>query len=206
MPALDFSTLTDTEVHDLVSGIGNAAPNCSIIKNNAPLTACVAALATKDTALTTSVATVATTRSKLQNDLGNEAQDRSDLHGELRTYVSLFTNLAKSPADLLTGGLSPAPARPPKNQPPDVPQQLDNKPPKKGHGKTVVSVHETGTVRHQYVAQQSLDGTNWTQLGTSHGKTRTVTGATGTKVWVRFAMVRANLQSDWSVPILVTIP
>jgi len=87
-----------------------------------------------------------------------------------------------------------------------VPGNIVNKPPKQGHGKTVVSVDDPGPTRHQFAAEQSLDGVTWTQLGVGHGKTRVVTGPSGTKVWVRFAMVRAGQQSAWSTPFLVTLP
>ena len=73
-------------------------------------------------------------------------------------------------------------------------------------GKIRVRVHETGSIRHQYVAQQSVDGTTWTALGVGLGKSRMVTGATGAKVWVRFATVRGQLESDWCTPVLVTLP
>ncbi len=56
------------------------------------------------------------------------------------------------------------------------------------------------------MAQSSLDGITYAQLGVGHGKTRVVTGASGTKVWVRFAMVRGQQVSDWSIAVLVTIP
>jgi len=72
--------------------------------------------------------------------------------------------------------------------------------------KTTVSVHETGTTRHLFIAQQSVDGVNWTALGIGYGKTRVVTGASGAKIWVRFAMTRGQLQSDWCTPVLVTLP
>jgi hypothetical protein len=87
-----------------------------------------------------------------------------------------------------------------------APDAIDVKPPKKGHGRMTVSVHETGKTRHQYVAEQSPDGVTWSQLGNGRGKTRVITGASGTKVWVRFALVRGQAQSDWSTPYLVTIP
>jgi hypothetical protein len=56
-----------------------------------------------------------------------------------------------------------------------------------------------------FVAPSSLDGTNYTPL-TGHGKQRTVTGAPGTKVRVRYATVRGELQSPWCTPVLVTLP
>jgi hypothetical protein len=69
-----------------------------------------------------------------------------------------------------------------------------------------VSVHETGKTRRKYVAQESVDGITWTALGVGQGKTRVVTGASGAKIWVRFATVRGEVQSDWCTPVLVTIP
>jgi hypothetical protein len=69
-----------------------------------------------------------------------------------------------------------------------------------------VSVHETGTGRHHYVAQQSMDGVTWTQLGIGQGKTRTLTGESGAKIWVRFAMIRGEIQSAWCTPVLINIP
>src|SRR5262249_47043867 len=122
------------------------------------------------------------------------------------TFVTLTTNSAKSPADVHNAGLSPAPPRPARNTPPEVPQQIDVRFPKKGHGKAVAIVHETGPTPRKYVAEQSVDGINFTPLGVHQGKTRTVTGATGAKVWVRFAQVRSGLQSDWSVAVLITLP
>ena len=80
------------------------------------------------------------------------------------------------------------------NLPPAMPDLFDVKIPKKGHGKLVIGVHETGPIRYQYVAEQSSDGVNWSPLGLGRGKTRTLTGASGTKIWVHFAAVRRGLQ------------
>jgi hypothetical protein len=95
--------------------------------------------------------------------------------------------------------------RTPKGTPPPVPGAIDSRPPARGHGKLLLSVHETGSTRYQYVAEQSADGITWSQLGVGRGKTRTLTGASGTKVWVRFATVRGQLQSDW-LSALVILP
>ena len=38
------------------------------------------------------------------------------------------------------------------------------------------------------------------------GNGRTFTGVSGTKVWVRYAMIRGAQQSAWSTPVLVTFP
>ena len=87
-----------------------------------------------------------------------------------------------------------------------MPTVINTRPPKTGHGKTTVAVEDPGPSRHQFTAQQSVDGITWTALGIGYGKTRVVTGASGAKIWVRFAMVRGQQVSDWSTPILVTIP
>jgi hypothetical protein len=203
---LDLSKLTDEAVHTLVSNIKQVAPTSPIVLNSPPMQTSVTALGTKDAVLTKANNAVIIDKQNLKTDIAAEAVARAEVEGELRTYSALLASLAKSPADVHAGGLVPHAPRPPKNQPPAVPELIANKPPKRGHGKTTVVVEETGTIRHQYTAQQSLDGVTWAPLGVGGGKTRVVTGASGTKVWVRFAMVRGQLQSDWSVPVLVTIP
>jgi hypothetical protein len=204
--SLNLSTLDDADMHTLVSDIKQVAPTCPLILASPPMQASVTALGTKDTALAKANVAVATDKQTLKTDIATEAVTRADLQGELRTYSALLASLAKSPADVHAAGLTPQPPRPPKNQPPAVPTSIINKPPKTGHGTTKVVVEETGPTRHQFTAQQSLDGTTWSALGAGFGRTRSVTGPSGTKVWVRFAMVRGQLQSDWSTPVLVTIP
>jgi hypothetical protein len=206
LAALELGTLADPKLHELAGKIATAAKTSTLVAGNATLTTTVAELATSDSSLTVSNQTVVADKTKLSTDLATEAQNRSLVVGALRTIVTVSTNIAKSPADLQGVGLPVAPPRPPRNQPPTVPTQINTKIPKTGHGKLTLSVEETGDSRYQYVAQQSLDGVTYTQLGVGQGKTRVVTGASGTKVWVRFAMVRGQLQSDWSIPAIVTIP
>lgn len=200
------SALDDAKLHELAADIAVAAKTSTLVAGNATLQSTIPQLATADASLLSSNKAVATDRVTLSTDLATEAENRSVVMGMLRTIVTVATNVAKSPADLQGAGLPAAAPRPPHNQPPTVPARVDNKPPKTGHGKTTVVVYETAGERFHYVAQESLNGVTYTQLGLGLGKTRVVTGASGTKVWVRFAMVRSGLQSDWSVPILVTIP
>jgi hypothetical protein len=122
----------------------------------------------------------------------------------IRSYATFATNDAKVPTDIHEAGLTARDTAMPK-LPPAPPPSLDVKTPVKGHGKIMVSAHETGPTRQQYVAQESADGLTWTQLGLGRGKMRTITGAIGTKVWVRMATIRGELQSDWCTPVLVTI-
>jgi hypothetical protein len=206
LAALELSTIDDADLHELAANIVTSGKTSPIVLASTTLQATVADLATSDANLTTANKAVDADRNQLRTDIAAEAQVRSLVVGAVRSVVTAVTNVAKSPADLHAAGLPAAPPRPAANQAPTVPGQLDVTFPRTGHGKARVTVSETGTTRHDYAAQQSADGTTWTQLGVGHGKTRTVTGASGTKVWVRFAMVRGQLQSDWSTPVLVTIP
>lgn len=206
LASLELSSMKDDEIQTLTGDIALAAKTSALVAASPAMQTSVAALATKSSTLLAATQTVANDHTKLRIDIAAEAQARSDIVGEVRTYSTLVTNVAKSPADIHAAGLPPQGPRTPKNSPPAVPGQILNKPPRTGHGQTTVSVEETGDTRHLYAAQQSLDGITWSQLGIGYGKTRVVTGASGTKVWVRFAMVRGQLQSDWSVPLQVTIP
>ena len=72
-----------------------------------------------------------------------------------------------------------------------------------------MAVHGAGYLG-SFAAQMALDPLgqtpNWIELP-GRGKARKLSGfASGTKIWVRFAAVRFGMQSDWSVPVLVTIP
>jgi hypothetical protein len=204
--AAQVSSFSDAELHELASNIVTSGKTSPIVQGSTTLQATVAALATDDASLTTANKTVEADKNQLRLDVTAAAQARSLVVGGVRSVITAVTNVAKSPADLQAAGIPPAPPRPPANQPPTVPAQIDVTYPKTWHGKARATVFDTDPTRYAYVAQQSADGTNWTQLGVGHGKMRTVTGASGTKVWVRFAMVRAQLQSDWSAPVLVTIP
>jgi hypothetical protein len=206
---LDFSQLADKDLHDLVGAIKLAAPTSQLVLNSQPMQASLAALLTKDTAFAQAGTAVTNDRAKLKTDLATEVTCRSDIVGEIRCFATLAENGSKLAGDLQGAGL-PARARAAKKSlPPDTPESIDTVLPKKGHGKATVSVHETGKTRRQYAAEYSLDPygpTTWAPLGKGYGKSRLVTGASGTKIWVRFATVRGQLQSDWCTPVLVTIP
>jgi hypothetical protein len=207
LTGLLLSTLNDNQIHSLAGDIALAAKTSSLVQGSTTMQTCVAAIATKDTALATQNQSVADDHVKLRIDIASEAVARTDVLGEIRTYSTLVGNGAKSYADVHAAGLPPPAPRAPRNTPPTVPVLIDNKPPAKGHGRTTVSVGDLGAEKRQFIAQQSVDaGVTWTQLGVGHGKTRLVTGPSGTKVLVRFAMVRSGLVSDWSVAIRVTIP
>jgi hypothetical protein len=79
----------------------------------------------------------------------------------------------------------------------------------KTHGSPVrVTAVYGGTGRPHFVAESSPDpvgAATWSALAGA-GKSRALSGASGTRVWVRFATVRAALQSDWCAPVLVVLP
>ena len=204
--ASDLTKADDTALHTLAGSIGASAKTSAIVLASPTLQATIDGLTVDDADLTTASKKIDTDRNQLRLDIAAEAQVRNRVIGSVRAVVTAVTNVAQSPADLHNAGIPAAPPRPPKNQPPAVPQQLNVTFPKRGHGKATVTVEETGPTKHEYAAQSSLDGVTWIQLGVSRGKTRMVTAPTGTQVWVRFAMVRGPMQSAWSMPVLVTLP
>lgn len=206
---LTFAGFTDKHRHDLVAGIKQSSTTSQLVLANQGMQTSLAALLLKDTALAQASGTVLIDRAKLSTDLTAEVQSRSNLDGEIRAFATLAEGGAKTQADLTGAGL-PGHAKTPKaTLPPDVPEAIDTRVPVRGHGRATVSAHETGKVRHKYVAEWSpeiVTASSWAPLGIGNGKTRVVTGASGTKVWVRFARVRGQLQSGWCTPVLVTIP
>ena len=150
---LDFAQLTDKSVHDLVSGIKLAAPTSLLVLNSAPMQTSVAAILAKDTALTQSGATVTDDKAKLKTDLATEATCRSGLCAEIRVFATLAMGGAKTAADVTGAGLVSLAPAPKAKLPPGAPQAIDTSYPAKGHGKAMVSVHETGKTRRQYAAE-----------------------------------------------------
>jgi len=206
---LDFSQIKDNNRHDIVAGIKQVASTSQLILNSPAMLASVAALSEKAAIFAQANAAVISTKQKLKTDIATEAGCRSDVDGEIRAFATLAENYAKSAADIHSVGLSARAAAPVKRLAPEVPESIDTVIPRKGHGRATVSVHETGRTRRQYAAEWSPDPIGpdtWAPLGAGSGKTRTVTGTSGTKVWVHFATVRGQLQSDWCTPVLVTIP
>jgi hypothetical protein len=206
---LDFSLLDDEDRHLLVRNIQDAAPKSPLFLGSPALQASLADLVAKDAVLGQANTTLDTDRLKVRLDIAAEATARSELDAATHTFVAMVEQDAKAPADIEGVGLCARPRLQRQTLAPEPPVQIDATFPRRGHGKAMVTVYETGGVRRQYVAEQSPDpigdGT-WTPLGLGRGKTRTVTGPSGSRVWVRFATVRGELMSAWSTPILVTLP
>jgi hypothetical protein len=205
--ALNLAGMTDAELLQLIVAITAVAPQ-SVLFAIPAIAAGVGTVTTKGAAFKTADDAVTADEEKLRNDKVAKLAARGALENDVTSLAGLVGTNAKSQADvssmafLLRQPASVATATP------AVPVTISITYPKHGHGHAKASVDETGTTKGRYVAEQSSDpigAATWASLpGT--GKSRTITGASGTKVWVRFARVRGQLQSDWSTPVLVTIP
>jgi hypothetical protein len=199
--------LDDTARAQLVAGIVKMAPQSPVFLNNTVVQAEVANLAKTQATYVTARQTAAASGKQHSVDvtaatIAQIANDKS-----LNLLRTLTENGATSVADVQSmafvayAGRPPAPALVP-------PDSIDVKLGKKGSGKVTVSAHETGTTRQHYAAQMSpnpITATSWGGL-TGGGKSRKLTGQSGTQVWVQMALTRGQLQSAWSTPVLITFP
>jgi hypothetical protein len=205
---LSFRELNDAGRHTLAGSIAQLAPSSPLYAANPSIQTSVAALAKKDTTLAQSNTTVENDKKKLVTDTAAETVARTAFDAELNSLVGLTENTATSAADIASMALKPQVRALIQKGPPPVPDGIDTKYPKKGHGEATVTVQAPKGARWQFTVQSSPNpptATSWGLLvGT--GRTRTLTGASGTQEWVRAARVRGQLQSDWCTPVLVTIP
>jgi hypothetical protein len=203
---MDLSRVDDKWRHDTVAGIVQLAPASPLIAVPA-IQASVTSLATLGASLKAANDTIAADRTKLASDIELEANTRRAVDGELLTLKAAVENKSTKTSDLASMGFEERGAPPPKAQV-VPPESIDIKLPNKLRGQFTASAHEIGKARWRYAAEWSPDPigeTTWAILA-GYGKSRKVTGPSGTRVWVRFARVRGQLQSAWSTPVLVTIP
>jgi hypothetical protein len=202
--ALNVSQMTDAELGATVAGIQKIAPSGTLIQNSA-IAASYKALGTKATSLASLVGAIAADHMQLKQDETGRLTARTEVQGELDSLRGLVANTATSPGDITGMGFvqlsRTAQTRTVPLPPAEFVTRLG-----KVHGRARVAVSGASG---NYVAESTPDPISPTSVWSSlpgNGKQRTLTGATGTKVWVRFAQVRYGLQSDWSTPVLVTIP
>jgi hypothetical protein len=191
---------------DLAGNIGTLAPTSALAAANPPVASGAAAITAK-------AETYAASRKKA-NDLAKQATDaaaaaeadREELSTEINAFVGVVLNVAKAVDDLTSVALVPRDKVVVPTTSPATPDAFVVTRPKHQRGFADISVQELAGVHGRYYAESSPDpiGT-WTRLpGT--GKSRRVTGVSGTKIWVRFARVRGQIESAWSEPQLVVIP
>jgi hypothetical protein len=205
---LDLRTVeTDIAAREnLVNNVQKMAPT-SPLWTSQPLQKAVGDLGTTFAAYKAAV--VKGEQSGKQHTLDVAAQNTArDANDKVLTLVKALVEAGATSADDIKsmaftprGGRVPAPALVP-------PDSIDIKMGKKGHGKVKVAAHEIGSTRRKYAAQMSPDpigASTWANLPGA-GKSRWLTGKSGTSAWVRFALMYGQAQSDWSAPVLVTFP
>jgi hypothetical protein len=205
---LSLGELSDAELLLLAASIVTLAPQSSLISVPAIATS-VTAITTKAAALKAGGEAVKSGDDQLLNAKTTASAARVALQNEVGSLMGLVTNNAKTASDVTSMAFK---VRPPVTistatgvQPP---ASIDVKLPKTVRGEFTATAHDAGNAKWHYAAECSPDpigASTWAPLP-GVGRSRKVTGVSGTKVWVRFARVRGQIQSDWSTPILVTIP
>lgn len=202
--ALSTRFMTDAERAILLAAIEEVAPGSTLMANPA-IAASYAALTTKGAALATNVSAAAAIKQQLV--VAGQVRDtsRSAFDLELIAFKSLVEANAVSAQDLSGMGLSLLSSSKASRTLPDPPVGALVVKFGRAHGKATVTVPRAGNPG-RFVAEVAVDPAGpWTSLpGT--GRQRKLTGASGAKVWVRFAAVRFGLQSEWCTPVLVTLP
>lgn len=203
---LAMSEITDAKRDDLLAAIDGAAPNSSLIQGNPAMKASVAVLATKGAAYKSDRDKVSNAQQALTiaYDASNESRAAVDL--ELLTLGSLVATNAKTTADITGAGFT---EKVPKAPPPfEPPPSLDIKFPKRKKGEFTATPHVPTEDRSHWVVETSPDPigpSSWT-VAYGSGRSRVITGPSGSKVWIRYAMVRGGQISAWGTPVLVNIP
>jgi hypothetical protein len=202
---LAMSTMTDVELLDLAGNIIKLGPQSTLF-TDATIANGIAGVTAKAATFKTSCTTVTDTAKQLSDGKTTKLEDRAALETEITAFVGNATNVATSEAQLTGLALTPRPQVVVPKSGPAVPDAPIATMPKHQKGYFDIKVPELAGVRGRYVAEWSGDPIGTWALLTGTGKSRRVTGVSGTKVWVRFARVRGQLQSDWSTPTLVIIP
>jgi hypothetical protein len=204
---MGLSKMKEAALQDFASSLVKVGSQSPLFANTA-IAASIAAITTKVATYKASSQAAKDTATQLVDDKATREADRASLEQEISAYGGTACNVAADDASLASLGITPRPQVVIPKLAPAVPASFKTRMPKNLKGYFDISVEEPAGTRGKYAAQWSPDpvGTGtWADLpGT--GKSRRVTGASGTKVWVRFARVRGQSQSEWSAPQLVLIP
>jgi hypothetical protein len=200
---LNTNILTDASRGTLLAGIQKVAPQSPLMQDPM-IAASYAALVTKGATLATNVTGAAAARAQFATatDLRDVSRNAFDL--QLVAFKTLVEANATSGNDITGTGFPLFLSSKASQTPPDPPSGGLIVKLGKAHGKARVSVPAAN--RGRFLAEMATDPAGpWSSLpGT--GRQRKLAGASGTKIWVRFAAVRYGMQSDWCTPVLVTLP
>jgi hypothetical protein len=199
--------ITDEERSNAAAALQASLTTSDVVKNNPVMQANIALLAKIAQSLPAASALVETDRKTLIADTAAMENTRGEFDRLYNLHLDMLEHEAKSEDDLKKANVKPRGPKAPE-APPATPEQIDVRIPTRGRGYATASVHETGKTRYRYDAQyrpEPYGPSTWLDL-VGHGKSRRVTGASGTRVWVRFAQVKRGVRSEWSTPVLITIP
>ena len=200
-----MSALDDVKLLDLAGNIVKLGPQSPLYANTL-IAGGVNAIKAKAATFAASCTTVKDGAKQLADDKTGKSEDRAALETEIAAFTGIATNVATTEAQLTGLALTPRPQVVIPKLGPPVPGNLVSTMPKYKKGYFDISVNELGGTRGRYAAEWSLEPIGTWMALSGNGKSRRVTGASGTKVWVRFARVRGQVQSDWCTPVLVVIP
>jgi hypothetical protein len=207
--ALNIANLSDKAREDLVNSIVKMAPESALYKGSTLVQNAVAQLNASHGVYKTAGSKAAATAAQLKDDNADAESARKTNDKDLIMLKGLVENTATSEGDI-TGIALKSSARRGRGALLSLvpPEAIDIELPKTARGYLWVAAHEGKDSRGKYVAQVSPDPatpTTWENIP-GFGKQRKLSGPSGTRLWVRFARVRGQSQSDWSAPVLVTIP
>jgi hypothetical protein len=201
------STFTDPIRDDLLAAIAGAAPTSTLIQNNPAMVASVAALATKGATFRADRDKVANAQQQLDAAFDTSNTSRASVDLELMTLGNLVATNAKTKEDVTKAGFKERGPKPPEPSL-EPPVSIDFKFPKRLKGQVTATPHVPKGFHAQWAVEMSTDPIGANTWVTVHGtgKSRVISAPSGSKVWVRYAMVRGQQQSAWGEPQLVTIP
>jgi hypothetical protein len=204
---LDLDSLDEASRDALIAGVLEMAPQSPLYLNDPRLQEQVAGLAKSQVAYKAAMQTAAASAAQHVSDVTATFRAQTVVNKSLRFLRMLVQTYATSVGDVQSMAFVPydGPPPPPPLEPPD---SIDVRPGPKLSGRATVSAHYTGKTRRCFevdVSPNPATDTSW-QRAPGSGKSRKLTGESGTSVWVRFALVRGQRQSAWGTPVLITFP
>ena len=204
--------MTDLERGQFLAGLQQSAKTSDLIKANKVMQDTITNMETTFGLIEPATTLVAQDEAKLKVDKDAVFKARSDFDKLTNLFIDLVEHDATSANDVTSTNLKPRPKQSASSLKGQVdlpvPERVDIVPPTKGKGPVKATVYETGKTRRKYAAQVSIDPygpTTWSNLA-GYGKSRKLTGPSGSKLWIRFALVSGQRQGEWSTPVLVTFP